>query len=110
MAGQRVFLVWRNPLFRDALLVLLQQAEVSCVGSLKHGEVTLKEILDSRPQTVLVEEIEGKVPGSLLFLFEEPSFSGRLIGFNLTNNRVHVYRREDGMTAHAEDLLSLILR
>lgn len=108
--SQRVFVVWMNPLFRDSVLILLQHPEVECVGAANNEQDAVEAILSTEPDTILVEEIEGKVAATIMNLFERPSFNGRLVSLNLTDNRLQVYQREEWTALRAEDLLHLVLR
>ena len=110
MISQRVFVVWINPLFRDSVLILLQHPQVEYVGAANDEEVAVENILNKEPDTVLVEETEGKVSSTILNLFEQPSFKGRLVSLNLIDNRLCVYRREEWTALHAEDLIHLVLQ
>lgn len=109
MVSRRVFVVWANPIFRDAVLILLQHPEVEYVGAANSDEDAVQNILSVQPDTILVEETEGQVPATLLNLFERPTFRGRLVSLNLIDNRLCVYRREESTALHADDLLHLIL-
>ena len=108
--SQRVFVVWANPLFRDSVLILLRHPEVEYVGAANNEHDAIEGILDSEPDTILVEEVEGKVSTTLMNLFERPDFNGRLVSLNLMNNRLRVYWREEWTALHAKDLLHFVLR
>jgi len=110
MVSQRVFVVWVNPLFRDSVLILLQHPEVEYVGAANDEKEAVENILTTKPDTILVEETEGKVSATIMNLFERPSFKGRLVSLNLVDNRLHVYQREEWTALRAEDLLHLVLR
>ena len=109
LVSRRVFVVWVNPIFRDAVLILLQHPEVEYVGSANNDEDAVQNILSAQPDTILAEEMEGQVSATLLDLFERSSFRGRLVSLNLIDNRLRVYRREEWTALHADDLLHLIL-
>lgn len=110
MVSRRVFVLWANPLFRDAVLILLRHPAVENVGATNSEEVAVEKILRAQPDTILVEEMDGKVPSTLMLLFESPSFNGRLVSLNLNDNRLRVYQREEWIALRAEDLLRLILQ
>lgn len=108
--SQRVFVVWVNPLFRDSVLILLQHPQVEYVGAANDEDDAVENILDMEPDTILVEETDGKISATIMNLFERPSFRGRLVSLNLRDNRLHVYQREEWTALHADDLLHLVLR
>ena len=109
MVSRRVFVVWDNPIFRDSMLVLLRHPEVECVGAAKNDRAAVDAILQKEPDTILVEEIEGKVWGTILDLFERPGFDGRLVSLNLRDNHLYVYQRQEWIAKQVDDLLHLIL-
>lgn len=110
MVSRRVFVVWANPIFRDAVLLLLRHPEVEYVGAANNDEDAVESILSMQPDTILVEETEGQVSTTILDLFERPTFRGRLVSLNLNDNRLRIYQREESTALHAEDLLHLILQ
>jgi len=110
MVSQRVFVVWVNPLFRDSVLILLRHPQVEYVGAANNENEAVDSILDMEPDTILVEETDGRISATIMNLFERPGFSGRLVSLNLRDNRLHVYQREEWTAHHADDLLHLVLR
>ena len=110
MVSRRTFIVWANPLFRDSVLALLQHPDVECVGAANDEEVSVEKILSAEPDTILVEETAGELSATLMALFNQPSFRGRLVSLNLSDNRLRVFEQEQQTALHAEDILELILQ
>lgn len=109
MISRRVLIIWVNPLFRDSVLMLLRHPDVKCVGVINSDEVVPDEISSMEPDTILVEEAEGRVSDEVMSVFEGPDFRGRLVSFSMGDNRLRVYQREEWAAVQADDLLHLIL-
>lgn len=109
MTSRRVYVIWVNPLFRDSVLALLRHPDVQCVGMTKHGAIVQEEILRLEPDTIVVEKTGGQLSPEVMDLFERSRFTGRLVSFSLTGNRLHVFQHEERAVLEADDLLNLIL-
>ena len=108
--SKRVLIVWINPLFRESALLLLQHPEVECVGTSNDFGTISDTVARKQPDTIVVEEDEGKVPTEVMAVLEDEGFKGWLVSFNLFDNRLHVFHREEWNAAQATDLLNLILQ
>jgi DNA-binding NarL/FixJ family response regulator len=110
MNARRVFVIWMNPIFREAVRLLLKHPEIEHVGASAAYEVAHEEILEARPDTILVEAAVGPVPKEAMDIFEADDFRGRLIICSLDDNRLNIFQHEQSTVVHAEDFLRLILQ
>lgn len=107
---RRLFVVWTNPLFRDSVRLLLDHPEVDLAGTTSDYVAAKEAIMNLKPDTILVEEVEGIVPTNLMEILETNHFNLRLISINLDDNRLRVFHRQQWNIVQAEDLLRLILQ
>jgi len=108
MAPRRVYLIWTHPLFHEAVRGLLKHPDVEWLGATSDPEVALKQIVELRPETVLIEELEGGIPPEALEILETCPWELRVVGLSLADNTLSVYHREQRTVAQPEDLLDLI--
>lgn len=107
---RRLYVVWTNPLFRDSVRVLLDHPEVDLAGTSSDYVAAKEAIMNLKPDTILVEEIEGVVPTNLMELLDVNHLNLRLISVNLDDNRLRIFHRQQWNIVQAEDLLRLILQ
>ena len=62
-----------------------------------------------QPDTIIIEEVGNTAQADITLILETSTWSVRVIGLDLTNNRLSVYHCEDRTVLQAEDLVSLIL-
>jgi hypothetical protein len=106
---RRVFIFWTNPLFHDAVRLLLNHPEVIWVGASSQYSVDKDQIASSSPDTFLVEEVGEPIPGEIMKFLETGKDSVRVIGLSLENNQMRTYHRVERTVGKAEDLLQWIL-
>ena len=109
MSVHRVFIFWTNPLFHEAVRLLLNHPEIVWVGASSHYLVDEVQIARLSPDTVLVEESGEPLLGEILKFLEISQNSVRVIGLNLENNQMRTYHRVERTVGKAEDLLQWIL-
>lgn len=109
MTSRRVYVVWVNPLFRDSVLALMQHPDVECVGVANRSAIVKEDISSAEPDTILLENAGGQPSKDVVDLLEQFNFTGRLVSFSLTANRLHVYHHEESAALRAGDLLRLLL-
>jgi len=107
---RRLYVVWTNPIFRDSVRLLLAHPKVDLAGTTSEYVAAKEAILNLRPDTILVEEIEGIVPTNLMEILDTNHFDIRLISVSLDDNRLKIFHRQQWNIVQAEDLLRLILQ
>lgn len=107
---RRVFIVWTNRLFYEAIQALLNHPEIEMVGSCSEPAAALAEIERLSPDTVIVEELESATETSaeVLSILESSAWDPRILRLSIHNNELRVYQREHRILEQAEDLLKLI--
>ena len=109
MAIRRVFAIWAHPLFGEAVRLLLQHPDVEWLGATSNLGDARVQIVSLRPDTILIEELEGSHAGEeAIKLLENIASDIRIICLGLDNNELTIYRREQRTVGQAEDLLKLI--
>jgi len=106
---RRLFVFWENPIFRDSVRLLLDHPEVEWVGASSDYAAAKEGILDTKPDTLLIEGTEGRLPAAVIDLLDACNYSLRLIMFNLIDNRLSVYHYEQWLVADEGDLIRLVL-
>ena len=109
MVARHVFMIWIHPIFRESVYLLLDHPEVEWVGITSDLETAINEILSVKPDTILIEE-DTQIPSGLLNILENCSWDFRLMGINLSDNQLNLYRHEQQILWRAEDLLQLVLK
>lgn len=109
MADQRVFVIWTNPLFHASVRLLLNYPEVEWVGESRDYAAAQEDILDLRPDIILIEELGGSLPAGIIEILETSSWGVRLVGLSLDDNELSIYHRDQWTVGKAEDLVRLII-
>ncbi|HZD55448.1 MAG TPA: hypothetical protein VE136_01895 [Anaerolineales bacterium] len=108
METRRVYVVWTHPLFYASVRLLLDDPYVELVGANSDYAAAHDQIMKLRPDTIIVEEMEGELSTEALTFLRDSPLLRRVIGLNLTDNQLCVYHREQRTVGRAEDLLILI--
>ena len=107
---RRLFVVWTHPIFRDSVRMLLDHPEVDLAGTTSDYVAAKEAIMKLKPDTILVEEVEGIVPTNLMEILDANYFNLRLISVNLDDNRLRIFHCQQWNIVQATDLLRLILQ
>lgn len=109
MRVRRVFVVSKHPIFRQSVRLLLDHPDVEWVGASPDCTAARSEIIDLQPNTILVEETEGKIPTDALEILEASTWEVRVVSVSLDDNSLSVFHREQKTVGQANDLLDLVL-
>ena len=110
MTTRRVFVIWTHPLFHESVRLLLNRAQIEWAGATSDHEAAQRDIASLRPDTILIEELEGSRAGEeTLKLLESISSDIRIIRLSLENNELTIYHRERRTVGQAGDLSKLII-
>jgi DNA-binding NarL/FixJ family response regulator len=110
MAARRVFIIWTHPLFHESVRLLLNHPLIEWVGATSDYAAAQEKIINLRPDTILVEEVEEDKSTRAQEIFDAISWKMQVIGLNLANNRLSLYHLEPGIVGQVDDLLNLILK
>lgn len=108
MAKHRVFILWTHPLFSETVGRLVGGADVEIVGGSSHPTAGLEEISRLQPDVVIAEEDPSGAPTEAIEALKAGPAEMLILGLNLTNNALQVYRREQRTVADPEDLLQIL--
>ena len=109
MAPQRVYVIWDHPLFHDSLRQLLDHTDINWVGAASDFTVAIEEISHLHPDTILLEEVEGKTTTSTFMkIVEQFQWDLRVIGVSLNDNQMSVFQHAQETVGQPEDLIRLI--
>jgi len=109
MAVRRVFIIWKHPIFHESVCLLLKHPEVEMIGATTNYETVPTELLDLHPDTILVEEAEEMGLTEMSHILQAITWGARILTFNLSDNKLSIFHREQKTVGHYEDLLHLIL-
>lgn len=106
MHKREVFVIWTNPLFHEAVRLILQHPEVCIVGSSSEPEEAKQMIAALEPEIVLIEETGEQDSSETISILKTGPIVFRL---GLADNELNIYRRQQQASANAEDLVRMIL-
>lgn len=109
MVPKRVFIIWKNPIFHESVRLLLNHSEIEWLGSTSDIKAAQEEILELKPDTILIEDMQGSTSMEVMGFLESQIWDVRIIGLNLTDNTLHVYKHQEEEVLKADDLARLIL-
>lgn len=109
MVPKSVFIIWKNPLFHESVRLLLNHSEIEWLGSTSDIKAAKDEILKLKPDTILIEEMQGRTSMEVMRVLESQLWDVRIFGLNLTDNTLHVYHHQEQKILKADDLVRLIL-
>ena len=108
MAKHRVYILWTHPLFSETVGRLLGGTEVEVVGGNSDPTAGLEEIARMQPDVVIAEEGPSGAPTEAIEVLRAGPAEMLILGMNLTDNGLQVYRREQRTVADPEDLLQIL--
>jgi len=108
MAKHRVYILWTHPLFSETVIRLLGGVEVEILGGSSDPTSGLEEIGRLQPDVVIAEEDTPGAPTEAIQVLRAGPAEMLILGLNLTNNALQVYRREQRTVADPEDLLQIL--
>src|SRR3989304_4359470 len=93
MATQRVFVIWTHPLFRDTVCLLLSHPLVELVGTTNDHSAAREQIHQTRPNVVIIEQIDGEELASeeTVAILQQGS---KVVRLSLADNELRLYLRE----------------
>jgi DNA-binding NarL/FixJ family response regulator len=109
MTGYKVFVIWSNPLFFEAVRLLLHESAVPMVGATSEHRTAQEQIEKLKPEVVILERSEGQ-PQEIeeqetMAILKSGAHVFRL---SLSDNELNVYRRERRTVGKIEDLVNLL--
>lgn len=108
MTIRRVYAIWTHPIFHESVRRLLSHPDIEWTGATSDYAAAKQALLDLRPDTVLVEKVEGEVPAEIKDVLETIPWAVRIISLGLDDNKLSLYHRERRTIERPEDLLHLI--
>lgn len=108
MAKHRVYLLWTHPLFSETVGRLLRGAEIEIIGASHDPSAGLEEIRRMKPDVVIAEEGPSGSPSEAVEVLRAGPDEMLILGLNLSDNGLQVYRREQRTLADPEDLLEIL--
>jgi DNA-binding NarL/FixJ family response regulator len=104
---RRVLVLWENPLFFDAVRLLLRQPGVTLVGATSDHEALSDLARSTKPHVVVIEKtgLKNKDEKLALSLLKEEL---NVIFLSLDDNDLDFYRSHHHTEASVDDLFNLI--
>ena len=111
MASHQVYVIWTNPLFHDSLRQLLDHTDILWVGASSDFLEAVEEISRLQPDTILIEEVEGKTTmNAFMKIVEKFDWNLRVVGVSLKDNQLSIYQHAQETVGQPEDLIRLIIQ
>jgi len=107
--SRRVFLIYTHPLFFEAVRLMLQRSDVTLVGQTTSPAQIRDALQQLHPDIILVEEKEDGFSQSIAEVLAAGPGRVRIVGLNLSNNRLNIYDRKQQVVGQLEDLITLLL-
>jgi len=106
----RVYLVFRNQIFSDAICAILEtHPEIEVVGVTNEPNRVASDVVALSPDVILVEEGEdGPIVSNIRAILTSP-LPGRLITLRLDADEMHIWSQTWRQTVHTEDLVEAIV-
>ncbi len=104
----RVYVVWKNPIFRDSLRAILSHPDITWLGATSEQAEALPEIANLKPDIIFVEQEEQIFILEILKMLQFSPGTIQLVGLSLMNNLITVYQKEQRIVVRKEELLQLV--
>jgi hypothetical protein len=90
---------------------LLGHSDIVWVGASSDFTIAIEEISQLQPDTILLEEVEGKTTTSTFMkIVEQFQWDLRVIGVSLNDNQMSVYQHAQETVGQPEDLIRMIIQ
>lgn len=109
MTVRRVFVIWTDPIFHDAVRMLLRHPDVIWVGATADFATAHDEIIRHHPNTILFEKTRAGFLVDMMGILDVEREEMRIIELSLETNEVNLYHREHQTLSEAGDLLKFVL-
>ncbi|MFQ5595081.1 MAG: hypothetical protein ACE5HA_13125 [Anaerolineae bacterium] len=106
----RVYLIFRNQLFSDAIHAILRaHANIDLVGATTEPDQVVADVVALTPDVILLEETEGSPAMTGIHALLSSPIPYRLITLRLDEDGMHVWSQIWRRTVQAEDLVQAIV-
>jgi DNA-binding NarL/FixJ family response regulator len=106
---KRIFVLSSRSLFSQGLEILLRQDKgVELVGEETDVDRAIEGIRELSPDVVLLEQDSDGDPGPVVMRVLRETPSTKVVGLNLADNTIRVYRGEQRIPREIGDLLQVI--
>ncbi len=107
--SRRAFIIYRHPLFGDAVRLLLAHGGVDVLGMESDLDLARQKIDTLQPDVVLME-LDGDVAPSWVptDLTSSDAQQRMTIGMNLLDNHTLIWHRQEKTLLHGSDLVEMI--
>lgn len=111
MPIHQVYVIWTNPLFHDSLRQVLKHKDINWVGASSDFKTAIREIANFHPDTILIEEVEGKTStSSIMNIVDQYEWDLRVIGVSLDDNQLSIFHHAQKTVGKPEDLIELLIQ
>lgn len=106
MSERSVFVIWTNPLFHEAVRLILKDPRIRLVGSSSDTAEAKSLIATLNPEIVIIEETGEQDSVEIMTILQAGLVVIRL---GLADNELNIYRRQHQTAATADDLVHMIV-
>ena len=109
MAKYSVFIIWNNPLFHEAIRLLLNHPDIKITGATTDHDDAQSQIARLHPDIVILETTsEGE--GSNGEMFSILRTGPKVVRMGLADNALSLYQRREKIIDHPDELLNFIFQ
>lgn len=109
VAKYSVYIIWNNPLFHEAIRLLLHHPDIKITGATTDHDDAQSQIARLQPDIVILEttsEGEGSNGETFSILRTGP----KVVRMGLADNALSLYQRREKIIDHPDELLTFILQ
>lgn len=105
---KRVFVLWKHPLFFEAVRLLLSHPQIDLSGAAYDDADSAEKIDDAHPELVILERSSSEYLGGA-DLLDYLGRNVRVVWLSLDDNMLSEFTRQNHTVVNRQDLLSLVL-
>ncbi len=109
MAKSSVFIIWNNPLFHEAIRLLLRHPNIKIIGATTDHDDAQTQIAKLHPDIVILETSSGgeELNGETFSILRT---GPKVVCLGLADNALSLYQRREKIIDHPDELLNFIFQ
>jgi len=109
VAKHSVYIIWNNPLFHEAIRLLLNHPDIKITGTTTDHDDAQSQI-DRLTPDIVIMETSGEGEGSNGETFSILRSGPKVVRMGLADNALSLYQRREKIIDHPDELLTFILQ
>jgi DNA-binding NarL/FixJ family response regulator len=109
MVKSSVFIIWNNPLFHEAIRLLLRHPNIKIIGATTDHDDAQTQIAKLHPDIVILETSSGgeELNGETFSILRT---GPKVVCLGLADNALRLYQRREKIIDHPDELLNFIFQ